>query len=86
VSRQAHVVDANGQPICPEAAKRDAMTDEEFWWHVFPSDGPDTDEEYEAHIASLTPCLVCGEDGPCGYDDQGNALVHVVPGDDEGGG
>lgn len=48
--------------LCPEAVARAAMTDEEFWAHVFPQPeheyGPDPDDEPSRTIG---PCLRCGQ-------------------------
>lgn len=79
-----HLVDAAGVPLCPEAELRDEMNDGEFWEHVF-GGGPDVDYEPDADelqaVADLTPCLECGEFGPCAYDDDGRPLVHLVQDD-----
>lgn len=69
--------------LCPEAERRDAMSDGEFWAWVF-NLAPDTEEELDHDdrrvlVGDLTPCAECGELGPCAYDDHGRALVHVVP-------
>lgn len=81
-----HIVDAHGIPVCPEWALRDAMTDGEFWDHVF-GVGPDGEYEPDAEelqaVADLTPCPECGEMGPCAYDVDGRALVHLVEVEDE---
>ena len=65
--------------LCPEADMRDAMTDEEFWEHVFPQpepfeDGPDLDDTTNQD----KPCPLCGEHGACGYDAEGRALIHAL--------
>lgn len=77
-----HLVDARGVALCPEATQRDAMSDGEFWEHVF-GGGPEVEYEPDAEelqaVADLTPCPECGEFGPCAYDVDGRALVHLVP-------
>ena len=30
-----------------------------------------------------TPCVTCGEIGPCGYDQEGRPLIHVTIDEDE---
>lgn len=69
--------------LCPEAELRAAMSEGEFWAYVF-LDGPDVDlEEAERSIADLTPCPVCGNHGPCGYDIEGRPLVHTIDEEEE---
>lgn len=71
--------------LCPEADMRDAMTDEEFWRHVFPQpptwdyddEGPDMDD-----TGYPDPCSECGEVGACAYDSEGRPLIHPVTNDD----
>jgi hypothetical protein len=76
--------------LCPERAKRDAMTDPEFWDYVLlgiepgtiaPEYEPDADELQA--ISDLTPCPECGEMGPCAYDLDGRPLVHLSVDDSE---
>lgn len=69
--------------LCPEFDKRNSMTDEEFWNHVFPQpeffewddDPPDPDQ-------ISVPCTVCHSCGPCGYDNEGRPMIHTEPGED----
>lgn len=72
--------------LCGEADLRDAMTDEEFWQHVFGRDG--WDEEYGASFDGpgdpmlrangvTNPCPECGEYGACAYDADGRPLIHA---------
>jgi hypothetical protein len=76
--------------LCPEAAMRAAMTDSEFWAHVFPQPdpagerSPDDQEiaEYELNARLADPCPECGQRGACAYDTEGRALIHVAT-DDE---
>lgn len=70
--------------LCPERAKRDAMTDPEFWDYVLLGIEPGTqfeelefDADERQAVADLTECSECGELGPCAYDDHGRPLVHV---------
>lgn len=50
---------------------------------------PTPDDGYEPEPPGLLdetaaePCPVCGEQGACGYDDLGRALIHPIPADDE---
>lgn len=80
--------------LCSEADARDAMTDEEFWVHVYNQDDhreydPDDDlnipdqAEYEMEARLADPCPECGQKGACAYDDEGRALIHVTQDDDE---
>ena len=77
--------------LCPESAKRAAMTDPEFWEHVFPQrprvefnfEPVDDDPPDPLAIDDTQPCAECGERGACGYDAEGRPMVHVVTEDDE---
>jgi len=77
--------------LCPEAKARAAMTDAEFWDHVFPQPDlvgerfPDAQEiaEYELTDRLADSCPECGQIGPCAYDNEGRALIHVT--DDDAG-
>lgn len=74
--------------LCPEADRRDAMDDGEFWdtvaQNILGNHYPDTDDDFDPPevTAQLGPCPECGEMGACAYDDEGRALVHVVPDED----
>ena len=52
------------------------------------ADEVEVDPEVEAQKtrdavqAALNPCEVCGEWGPCGYDQEGRPLIHYVEPDD----
>lgn len=74
--------------LCPEAAERAAMTDDEFWAHVFApyTQGGEPDYPDPAHAAldadlDQTPCEECGAVGACGWDDEGRPLVHPAAAD-----
>lgn len=41
---------------------------------------PDYDPEFESLDPS--PCVVCGSDGACAYDDEGRPLIHAVADED----
>jgi hypothetical protein len=77
--------------ICPESAKRAAMTDAEFWEYVLtgPSgeriedvDEPDPNEPWDSGLETSSPCPECGERGACSYDTEGRALIHAIRGED----
>ena len=77
--------------LCPEAAMRAAMTDSEFWSHVYhqhefddPRE-PDDKEiaEYELDAKLAEPCPECGQYGACSYDLEGRPLIHVVEQDED---
>lgn len=79
--------------LCPEAEYRALLDDGEFWEYVFngvkpgdpPSDREDEFDERDA-TAQFDPCPVCGETGPCGYDADGEPMIHLPPpGDDTEG-
>lgn len=69
--------------LCPEADERDAMSDVEFWEHVFPQSAPDDslfgeDGPVERLLSLVVePCPVCGSDGACAYDTEGRPLIHT---------
>lgn len=66
--------------LCPEADLRDAMSDDEFWAHVFPQPEPfdQWEDVPEVDITlAVMPCRVCGSDGSCGTDAEGRALIHA---------
>ena len=76
--------------LCPEADRRDAMTDDEFWadvarnltgltWDDEPTwDGPDLDVQ-----VSREPCPECGAPGACAWDSEGRPLIHATDPDQE---
>lgn len=75
--------------LCGEADLRDAMTDEEFWAHVFSREAWRTEDDFDpAHERDLTaiahpePCAECGQPGACAYDDLGRPLIHTSPKED----
>lgn len=78
-----HVVGDDGEPLCPEAAERDALSDTEYWARVL-GYGPDVegDEDFVATVAELTPCPECGSLVACAYDTEGRALMHVLDHDE----
>lgn len=66
--------------LCPKAAERAAMPDDEFWADVFPQEVADGlyDAEPIALVAlTVEPCPVCGEQGACSYDAEGRPLIHT---------
>lgn len=72
---------------CPEAAKRAAMTDDQFWEYVLNGlsgdhagdvDEAEPNEPWDCGLELANPCWECGEIGACAYDSEGRALVHVV--------
>lgn len=74
------VVDRPFRHLCPEADARDAMTDAEFWEHVYPQEGPDEpDFDHDPEVPAIgTICEVCGSDGACGYDPEGRPWIHCT--------
>ena len=77
-----------GEPLCPEWAKRDAMSDGEFWDYVFNRHHVEFDPspwlpglEWDASIDTIgeaNPCPVCGSIIECGTDHDGRPWVHCV--------
>ena len=82
-------------PLCPEHDMREAMSDGEFWEHVFnrghaqddydPDDDPNIPEiaEFELATRLAGPCPECGQVGACDYDAEGRPLIHVTDEDDD---
>jgi hypothetical protein len=76
--------------LCPEAAERAAMSDDEFWEHVLHvNDGPDHDpgipDDIEmAELFLADPCPECGSRGACGYDQEGRPMIHAIDGGSDG--
>lgn len=75
--------------LCPEHDLRAAMSDDDFWAHVYPQgehedEGPNLlDAEDMVALSSIdTPCSECGVVGACAYDAEGRALIHVTEEDD----
>lgn len=75
--------------LCPEADQREAMTDNDFWHHVLsqyvglPDYEPDYDDGPPDGMGivvisdHVSPCPLCGEWGPCGYDESGRPMIHA---------
>lgn len=73
---------------CTEQSLRQTMTDAEFWDHVF--NRFDTYHEYDFTfdrydpLADNTvigvPCSMCGSIDACGYDSEGNPMIHIQKG------
>jgi hypothetical protein len=73
---------------CSEREKRAAMTDAEFWAHVYPDDpNPNVvlpgwgegDEALDYDLASSSdPCPICHAAGACGWDDEGRPFIHAI--------
>jgi hypothetical protein len=64
------------------------LTDEEFWDRVYaqvlgvdygPDLDVDDDEIDPPEITFPEPCPECGAYSACAYDDEGRALIHVLP-------
>lgn len=75
--------------LCPDAARRDAMDDGEFWEWVARGMGvacpPDLDVDFDEltrTVADLGECAVCHTLGPCGWDDEGRPWIHVDDSED----
>lgn len=69
--------------LCPEAANRAAMRDNEFWAHVYGEDVRPEPYEYDPTHEAIgptiaTPCLECGAPGACAFDADGRPLIHAV--------
>ena len=71
---------------CPRTIPVD-VSDGEFWTRVYGADmAPTVEDEWleqehelEQVTNQLGTCSVCGTSGPCAFDDEGRALIHVVP-------
>lgn len=67
--------------LCPESEARAAMSDEDFWDHVFGQDDDVPWDEYDRRngVTPLdAPCEVCGSVSACMYDPNGLPLVHQI--------
>jgi hypothetical protein len=71
--------------LCSEAAERAAMSDDDFWAHVFlrgqTEPSPLVFPEIEADLDEAPagqPCPECGELGACGYDSEGRPMIHSI--------
>lgn len=74
---------------CSEREERAAMTDAEFWAHVYPQDEDprvtligwgEGDQALDADLAD-DECPLCHAVGACGWDDEGRPLLHANPAD-----
>lgn len=65
--------------LCPEAAYRDSLTDEEFWAYVYGMKDIDFNyfDDDEPPEYFLDTCNVCGTTGACGYDVNGEPMIHA---------
>lgn len=62
--------------LCPEHEQRAAMTDNEFWEHVYPPEPePELDDDQPEEQAER--CPECGSTGACAYDADGRPLIHI---------
>lgn len=74
---------------CSEREKRAAMTDAEFWAHVYPEDShpnvtlPGWGEGDQAIDAGMfdDECPVCHQRNACGWDAEGRPLIHPTGAD-----
>ncbi len=69
--------------LCPEHNKREAMSDAEFWSHVFGEppiemEAPFTLDDEPDIIEDSTACTECRSTGPCGYDIEGRPWIHII--------
>jgi len=64
---------------------RDAMTDDEFWAHVYATPTWDDDDAGPDIDAALNvgTCQTCGAEGACAYDQEGRALIHAEGDEDD---
>ena len=71
--------------LCPEADKRDAMTDSEFWAYVFPHlSAPDEGESEPDHFSlNNAICPICDAVGECGFDNDDRPWIHIYAEDDD---
>ena len=73
-------------PFCASSPEAAAMTDAEFWAHVY----PDVEEPIDPYAGEpgpadliVDPCPVCGVRGICHWDVDGNPMIHIVEADDD---
>jgi hypothetical protein len=68
--------------LCPEADKRDAMTDDEFWVSVFPNEGESEPEPDHISLDNAI-CPICDAQGECGFDNDDRPWIHIYAEDDD---
>lgn len=66
------------RPFCASSPEAAAMTDAEFWAHVY----PDVEEPIDPYLGEpgpvdIAPCEVCGSLDYCGYDLEGRPWIHA---------
>jgi hypothetical protein len=68
-------------PFCASSPEAAAMSDADFWAHVYPDDPEPDIDPYEGEpgpVGIADPCPECGAAGACGYDDEGRPMIHAV--------
>lgn len=71
---------------CPEFEKRAAMSDGEFWEHVYLRPERHIEFEYEPEVdpqVRSDPCPECGEHGACAWDAEGRPLIHTTTAEED---
>lgn len=71
--------------LCGEADLRDAMSDEDFWAHVYSRVGPRLEDPWDEGPGDpltiengvTNPCPECGGYGACAYDAEGRPMIHA---------
>lgn len=70
--------------LCPDADVRDALTEGEFWELVYGADPADVGEpDVDVTLDTTGPCTVCGSATACGYDAEGEPMIHAKGWDNE---
>lgn len=70
--------------LCPEFDKRNAMSDDDFWDYVFNRDNAEVEDYEPPEVSKIDiPCTVCGEQGACGYDNEGRPMIHTTEEEDD---
>jgi hypothetical protein len=68
--------------LCPEAAERAEMPDDQFWEFVYRDHyadaGPDDEPLDDVGPAYDDGCPTCGARGACGYDHEGRPMIHTT--------
>jgi len=75
------------RPFCASSPEAAAMTDAEFWAHVYPDDFEEPIDPYagEPGPVDVAPCPECGALSACGFDDEGRPMIHAINVEDDNG-
>ncbi len=70
--------------FCASSLEAQSMTDEDFWYFVFTTEGMPEEDDYDPNHEAMDDflteqaCSICGQVGACAWDAEGLPLVHPV--------